>query len=308
MVEQITMNVNETLELDYLIEEVSRDTITVSKDPKGSNINYVSKETGIFDPQGTGTYELNIDGQTIEIEVTDRPENGVARWPFDDANTESVTAFDVWGNNNGTINGPTTGVSGANQTYTTNEAYLFDGDNDFVSTATRSDLGWLHDEPHSISFWISYTSSNGTDTFIGESHKPNTNAGGTTGIRYGEQYKDGGMGDIELYYRDKSGNANNWVSDASNLANDGNFHHITIVFNTIQDVELYVDGQKENMTNTRSQGYNGMQDDVQPVYIGAQNIEGSDVQHIDGAMDDVRLYNKALTNTEVSNLYNNGNI
>lgn len=113
------MYVDETLELDYLIEEVSRDTITVNKDPNGSSINYISRETGIFDPQGTGTYEIDINGQVIEIEVTDIPDSGLLH-EYDARELSSAGTFtDQQGNKDLSSNGSPSLLSsgiGGNQT------------------------------------------------------------------------------------------------------------------------------------------------------------------------------------------------
>jgi hypothetical protein len=78
MVEQITMNVDETLELDYLVEDISNDTINVKDEPSNfsTEIGYIRKEIGVFDPPGAGTYQLEINGQTIEIKVTNIPDSG----------------------------------------------------------------------------------------------------------------------------------------------------------------------------------------------------------------------------------------
>jgi hypothetical protein len=78
MVEKISMTVDETLELDYLVEDISNDTINVKDEPSNfsTEIGYIRKEIGVFDPPGAGTYQLEINEQTIEIEVTDIPDSG----------------------------------------------------------------------------------------------------------------------------------------------------------------------------------------------------------------------------------------
>lgn len=100
MAERITMNVDDTLELDYLVEQVSDDAIGVSSEPNNvsTSIDYISTKTGIFNPPDTGTYQLNINDQTIKIEVTDIP-NGIvddfensdlSEYPFNQGNDWSV--------------------------------------------------------------------------------------------------------------------------------------------------------------------------------------------------------------------------
>lgn len=68
----LKINVNDIIELDYLVEEISSNAVTVNNDPSGSLPNkYISKDTYVFDPPESGTYELEINGNTVEIQVTD---------------------------------------------------------------------------------------------------------------------------------------------------------------------------------------------------------------------------------------------
>jgi hypothetical protein len=77
MVEKFTMNIDDILEFDYQVEEISDNVITVNKDAGGISESYYSTDTYVFDPQSIGTYELDINGQIIEIEVTDIPDSEV---------------------------------------------------------------------------------------------------------------------------------------------------------------------------------------------------------------------------------------
>lgn len=77
MVKNISMNVDETLELDYLVEEITDDVVKVSSEPTSgaSSIDYIATQTSVFNPSEAGTYKLNINGQTIEIDVVDIPDS-----------------------------------------------------------------------------------------------------------------------------------------------------------------------------------------------------------------------------------------
>jgi hypothetical protein len=75
MVEKISMSVEETLELDYLIEQINDDAVSITNEPSDASttLNYIKTKSTVFDPSTTGTYELDINNQTVEIEVTDIP-------------------------------------------------------------------------------------------------------------------------------------------------------------------------------------------------------------------------------------------
>jgi hypothetical protein len=74
--ESITMNLNEVLELDYLVGDTSSDAINIKEDQTNSSIDYIYKEIGVFDPDTTGVTTLEINNQVIEVEVIDSPKNG----------------------------------------------------------------------------------------------------------------------------------------------------------------------------------------------------------------------------------------
>jgi hypothetical protein len=279
MVDQkIKMNVNETLELDYLVEEVSRDIVTINKSQGSVSDNYISKEKYIFDPQSTGTYELDINGQIIEIEVTDIPDSGVARWTLDDANTDNGTAIDTWGSNDGTINGATTGLTGANQTYTTNEAYSFDGSEDYVSIGTISSLS----SGFSVAAWALFEGTSGWDDVI--SHDSSIAV---------EIRKEQSTTNIQFL-------SNGQNLTASSAITTGSWVHLVAVDDG-SNRQIYIDGTQE-----ASDANGGHTFGTVNWAIGRRENFG-DFYHA-GDIDDVRLYDKALSSTEVSNLYNNGSI
>jgi hypothetical protein len=75
----LSMYVGDVLELDYFVEDVSDDKLVqVNKDPSESlTESYYSTSTFVFDPDQSGTYELDLDGQIVEIDVFDIPSSVV---------------------------------------------------------------------------------------------------------------------------------------------------------------------------------------------------------------------------------------
>ncbi|MDB6122210.1 MAG: sulfatase [Pedosphaera sp.] len=93
-----------------------------------------------------------------------------------------------------------------------------------------------------------------------------------------------------------------WVQ-GSRLINDGQWHHVACTFQNdgtpdVTDVKLYVDGTLESVSSSQAQAIN-------TIFMEAVKI-GSDVQDrfFDGAIDEVRVYNRALSATEIASLYN----
>jgi hypothetical protein len=285
MVDQsFTMNVNETLELDYLIEEISRDTIEITDEPTEDSfsVSYISRETGVFNPSNTGTYKLDIKGQTIEIQVTDIPDSGISRWEFE----QDVT--DSWGNYDGTDN-TTAG-------YTTDSvvgsyAKSFDGSGDNVNIGESVVGGlsefsiavWLNFNLENISEWYfpvaEYKWGGPTNFFLGHNSGSNTvsfDIGGVSMNRINAGKPTAGTWELYTGVYDGTSNA-----DA-----------VRIYRNKTRKQETSADG---SAVNTHS------------LQLKYGETSGGTRQW-PGDMDDLRIYDKGLTDTEVSNLYDTGSI
>lgn len=209
------------------------------------------------------------------------PDSGVARWTFDDADTSGTTAVDVWGSNDATLNGVTTGVSGANQTYATNEAYSFDGtDDDAIAGETISSF------PFSISLWVKTTSEGGVLIFDNTS-----NSDQQSGLWIVS-------GEFRLYNYD--GGFNNLGGNSS--VTDGTWHHLIIAVSS-SDVVGYLDGGEDWQT-THSESFPTGVDST----LFAITRQTDDADRFAGDMDDPRVYDKQLSPTEAADLYNNGSI
>jgi len=87
----------------------------------------------------------------------------------------------------------------------------------------------------------------------------------------------------------------------STIVNDGFWHHVAAVFPNdgtpdVSDVKFYVDGIEESTTST-SQTINTV--GVYDVKIG---VFGSSGRYFNGLIDDVRIYNRALSQDEIENI------
>lgn len=109
----ITMNLDQILELDYLVEEITDNAVKIKSDPTGNlSKNYVTKNKFVFDPPQAETYQLEINNQIIEIEVIDIPANGDYQWYVDEASGTTLMA-DV-GDVNMTVSTDTAWISDSN--------------------------------------------------------------------------------------------------------------------------------------------------------------------------------------------------
>ena len=233
---------------------------------------------------------FNNPGVTAELPSNAIPDSGVARWTLDDADTESGTAIDVWGRdsdsitqNDATINGATTGVNGANQTYSTNEAYSFDGTDDYLQTPVDIDSSALPEM--SIACWVNINGAQ--DTIIWSND-------------------DGDDFDRELWLFEGSYHVQAGVSDnggrgfdtGSSYSTDS-WDHVVVVYRN-NGLDFYRNGDDQNLSQTSSDSSSATD-----LRIGGTAKSSN---YFDGEIDDFRIYNKGLSDTEVSDLYSTGSI
>jgi hypothetical protein len=202
-------------------------------------------------------------------------DNLVAYYKLDE--TSGTTATDSLGSYNGTNNGAT-----INQGGKIGKAYDFDGSNDYISSnGVFSSL-----TSFSFSAWIN-------PDVVNISQQEIFNQGTSN---YPQPY------DISLNnqtIRFVVGNSSQ-VSEIStgNVVSAGNWYHIVCTYNSSTNaLKIYVNnGAPTTGTNSRSFSYAGSS------YIGRR----ADAHYFNGRIDECAIWNKELTSTEVSELYNSG--
>ena len=220
--------------------------------------------------------ELNSLSSNTQLAQVAPTANLVAHYTFDD---QANPARDDSGNNNtGTLtpaapNGPTW-VTGSNAKVG-NGALSFDGVNDYVLTPSMA-----YNSIYSISFWMKTTATASQKLFGWSFWRWCT-------INSPSANKITCLGTGDSSFKVTSNNA----------VNEGLWHHAVFTVDSSNNQILYIDGQYQT-TNTHTQaGSSGK------IYIGSGFLGGS---YFNGSLDDVRIYNRALSAGEIQQLYNMG--
>jgi hypothetical protein len=218
------------------------------------------------------------------------PTNGlVGWWPFNgNANDESGAG------NNGTVNGATLT---ADRFGNVNKAYSFDGLDDFISVNGNS-FNYDQNMNFSVSLWVN----------VPNSCLDNNYCGGFVS-NMGIQQMDNGLGfqigydnsnKIKLEY-----NTNLVVQSpihfysTSNI-NYNNWLNIVCVFDKVSDiVKIYFNGSLES-TITKF-WFSNSSINSNPLFFG--KLRASDY-YFSGKLDDIGIWNRALTQQEITDLYN----
>ncbi len=216
------------------------------------------------------------------------PTNGlVGWWPFNgNANDESGN------NNNGTVNGATLT---SDRFGNAGKAYSFDGVNDFIEVTNNSSLSvtvW------SISAWV-----NPSGYYLG-----NVNGNVSDGNVVVGKGTDFNSGFYSLSYKSLSqkargsfgiGNLPNFVDNTTSITSN-QWRHILVSWDGVT-MRIYTNGQLEN-TNSNITSVQGINN--QNLFFGTMAANNLYPYWVNGIIDDIGIWNRALTQQEITDLYN----
>jgi len=213
------------------------------------------------------------------------PTNGlVGYWPFNgNANDES-------GNGN---KGILHGVTLTNDRFgNANKAYNFDGVSNYIDVADANSLDFGTTTSFTVACWIKTAGTN--NVFHGIVTKstvaPSTELGWQFGSQYNKLQNEFGGGTTTANF---TGNT---------LINDNNWHLAIFIVDRVSNTSsYYIDGNFDKSLVSTNFSLNVS--NSRPMYIGADRQLGSPY-FFNGSIDDIRIYNRALNQSEIAALYN----
>ncbi|MFT5701254.1 MAG: putative delta-60 repeat protein [Desulforhopalus sp.] len=272
-------------------DDVGQSVITTLAELTGADVAASDDLTG--DSSLGGDWELEYQLGNIETEVSvtqagqenwnhllDIDSGLVAHYTFDEGSGTAALDSSVNDNDGKLIGSPVyaTGVVGTG-------ALDFSGDFDYVEVpdSAVTDFG---SGDFTVGFWLNSTDT-GLDRLVGDL------AAGSSGYLF---YSPG-SGDVsfDVFSGFQS------VTLGTTGVLDGEWHQVTGT-RSGDDFSLYVDG---TLVDSVSNPAMGSIDNSAPLRIGATDSSSNDY---DGLIDDVRLYNRALTSTDIVELSNSHNV
>ena len=227
----------------------------------------------------------------------------VAAWSFDEGS--GSTAFDDSGNgHDGALtNGAAWTTSAAPIGVENPYALTLDGVDDYVRIPDSDALDFDTDDDFTVSVWIKpgstqFPTGSNQDSDVVEKWSQhqgrypfviryyNQNAGSNEGKVYVERYDGGHAPKIT----------------SSSSINDGQWHQVTFVRSggATGTLNLYVDGVLEGSTADTTTGTTVNTSDL---FIGQR---GDNINRFNGLVDDLQIYDQALSGVAVRSLYNGG--
>jgi len=137
----------------------------------------------------------------------------------------------------------------------------------------------------SVSSWIKLKSTGSRMDFLGQWSTP-------LGYHFNMSYFQGGVGFSAWI---STTGSNFFVAEGTTVPQKGIWYHVVHVYDG-SNIFIYLNGIQDGIAAQTGSMYSSSTDNF---YIG----KDGDGNNVNALMDDVRLYNAALTATQVSNLY-----
>ena len=290
---------------NYVVTESGAYTFTIN-DSYGDGLSF----DGANNENGNARYRIQVDGVNEFLSATfpnfglqsvhnftvtvsgGGGSNLIGHWTFDsDGSDSSTNSFDGTLSGNAAIN---------NTTYKVGTGSIaLDGVNDYLELSTHSaTLGTL--SRGTIAAWIKTSDVINPQTIFGVADmSPPANGFGTFGLYEGKLMFD----IMEVTYQ-LSANSNAVVAD-------GSWHHVAVTVDATGN-DLYIDGnqlsagEKTYMfgTSSSSTAFFSSVNFVDAVQIGVTGENGTYAYDFNGLIDDVQVYNYALSALDISELAN----
>ena len=231
---------------------------------------------------------------SIDIRCPDcvQPPSGMVNWWPGDGD-----ASDIQGSNDGTLMNDATTAPGR-----VGDAFSFDGVGDYVVLSNSN--FFAYNAPMTIDAWIKSSGSSGEQEII--SHQRTTYP--YTG--WGFAVSSGGL-EFEWIGTDVD-NAITVGTSAGGL-DDGQWHHVAVVRTggtSANNVHLYMDGVQKSTSHGRD-SFTSLPWAINAVpLIGARGGEGGGnySSFFNGLVDEVEIFNRALSAEEILAIYNAGGV
>jgi hypothetical protein len=283
-----TLNRGESSTITCVAQDSDNDVLNYDWSASGGTINGTGDIVTWVSPDTAGTYSVEckvsdddgIDSATVDVVVQVGPmptEGLVVYYPFNgNAHDESG------GGHHGTVHGA---ILTDDRLGVPERAYSFDGSDDYISAVVTLPYG---SEPRSISLWFNTTSMSGSNGWY-------TNTAASWGSP-----SDNKLCAVAVYYGYLMFGAfgNPYDVHTNIIVADGLWHHTVVTYDG-STLRIYLDNTEvvsaSRSLNTTNNG----------TFLIGDRV-GQSTHNLDGLIDDVRVYDRALRIEEVETLYHEG--
>ncbi|MFB6246539.1 MAG: LamG domain-containing protein [Candidatus Pacearchaeota archaeon] len=207
----------------------------------------------------------------------------VARYTFEADTVEGNKLKDVWGDNNGTINGSIVYPDARSGS----DVMGFDGD-DYVEIP--DDDGLSPERGITVMTWVNFNSIDDHDNLVSK--------WGDSKDNYNLQLSDQPENNFTFKINLKD---SGYLEVFSNTApKKDNWYHLTGSWDG-NNLSIYVDGRMEGSKTSSSERVKG----GSFLSMGGESVAGGNKEiRLNGSLDDVRIYNASLSESTINSIYN----
>jgi len=264
------------------------------------------------------TYDIGAGGKPANVQVGSRYEETDTRkmYHYADNSTKGLKAYYRF-EDNGT-NSQTTGdglgstanitLSG-NTSYTTgkvgSKALSFDGNQDYAQAGTSlSQFNFMHNTTHEFtaSFWLKRDGDNANGGGQGSIWTTANNIGASW---YGMCIRRNGTNAMFVAFAAGT-NQNRVQQEQTGYSTDGGWHHIVVTAkasDSTNSLEFWQDGVSLGSYSNTGKVFSDTNATCAPV-LGGNNSNNE--QDFNGDLDNLNIWNRRLSDDEISTLYNGG--
>ncbi len=242
---------------------------------------------------GVSSVDASVTIGRVKLINLDTEANLIGRWDFDASNISGSTAEDsnpTATKNNGTMTGTFLAAGILSQ------ARIFNGTSDYISMGNVLNMGTNN---WTASAWIKTTGT----SLMGVINK--SLAGAQTG-RWGIYLNNAGN-NINCLSTNNSDGSGVVAAVTTTTHQNGSWHLVTCTWNRSGNLTLYLDGVSKATTDISSYSSANFST-TDTLFVGSyvNNSGTTPANYFNGKLDDVRVYNRALSANEVARLYTQG--
>jgi len=185
-------------------------------------------------------------------------------------------------------------------TPTTSTHLVLNGTDQYVDLGLLGSFGSTILEDHTMEFRIK-SSQTTRKNFFGVVQDQQT-LSSSFGQVWNIGANNGIVDEIGSFLRDDSTTVFQFSAPSVPEVNDGNAHMLTFYFNPPNNtIKIYVDGVLQSVNLDRSESPNDWIDLVRNFFLGALNSRSGDDHHLEGVIDEFRIWQGERTQTEIQN-------
>ena len=270
-------------------------TVAVSNTVGGGSIAFSSTATLAGVPAPTASYPATV--------LASQP---VAFWRLDES-SGATTANDYSGGHNGTYNNVQLGLPGYSASFDPDTAGGFGSLSPTDSYMAENDSSGMGIPLIDFAQPVGGNAAFSVEAWV--NGPANQNASGSAIVAKGASGSDefcmdasGPGGHFRFYIRKAGSGGTSTIYSGGSVVPDGNWHHLVGVCDELNAMYFYVDGV--NMGTIGAIGGLGLYESTVPVSIGAQSTGGGYTYQFVGTIDEVAIYNYALTADQVAAHHN----